>query len=201
MRIQSVLKSLFALGCAMGLWATPAAARSTIRNPGQRAPYRWELEPHLLFAPLDPPGWGLGEGFGLGFRASVEIVPRGFIRTINNSVAITFGADWVHYYLGERYYGRCSDWVDGPGGRVCVEVGGRANRDYFYFPIAMQWNFWLHRQWSVFGEPGVAPYINSGDLGFTPTFSAGGRFHFSNAGAVTCRLGYPSFSCGVSFFL
>ncbi len=200
MAMHRQLKSLYAVAITALLWTSHAEAQSTIKNPGQKPRYSWEVEPHLLLAPFDPPGWGLGEGLGTGVRATVELVPRGFIRKINNSVGITFGADWVHYYLGERAFGRCTAWAEGPGGRVCVEVnGGRAYSDYFYFPVAMQWNFWLARQWSVFGEPGVAPFINAGRLGITPVFMVGGRFHFNDSVALTCRMGYPSFSCGVSF--
>jgi len=183
------------------LLASSAAAQSTIRRPGDRTPYRFELEPHLLWGPFDPPGWGTGDGLGTGLRASIEVAPRGFIKTINNSVAITFGFDWMHYYWVDRSYGRCTRYVSGPDGRVCVEVDGNQNyRDYFYFPVALQWNFWLARQWSVFGEPGIVPYVNAGQFGVTPAIYVGGRFHFSRLASLTCRLGYPSFSCGVSFF-
>jgi hypothetical protein len=69
-------------------------------------------------------------------------------------------------------------------------------------PAVMQWNFWLHRKWSVFGEPGVAMYFEDGDLEFTPfVLYAGGRYHFTDTIALTMRVGYPTFSLGVSFLL
>jgi hypothetical protein len=34
-----------------------------------------------------------------------------------------------------------------------------------------------------------------------PIIMAGGRYHFSENVALTMRVGYPSFSIGVSFFL
>jgi len=83
---------------------------------------------------------------------------------------------------------------------VCVQVSGRNHVNYFYLPVVMQWNFWLHRKWSVFGEPGVAIYFDDGKAEFTPfVVYAGGRYHFNDRIALTMRLGYPSFSLGVSF--
>ena len=77
-------------------------------------------------------------------------------------------------------------------------------------PVVMQWNFWLHPQWSVFGEPGVAFHFRGGHsdhFEFDPfTFYVGGRFHFNDSIALTVRLGAPLldnnvFSVGVSFLL
>jgi hypothetical protein len=74
-----------------------------------------------------------------------------------------------------------------------------------WFPIAMQWNFWLSRKWSVFGEPGVS--IRAGGdlpkeakLGWF-AFWAGGRYHFTDHIALTMRIGHPTLSVGVSFLL
>src|SRR5690606_3872287 len=86
-----------ALVATVLLWPDAALAQSTIRQPGNRPQYRFEAEPHLLLGVFDPPGFGSGTGFGAGFRGSIEIVPDGFIGSINDSVAIGFGADWVHY--------------------------------------------------------------------------------------------------------
>jgi hypothetical protein len=126
---------------------------------------------------------------------------NGFISSINNSIGIGFGLDWVHY----------------PNGAVkCVRLGRNScdavsdeGLDYFYVPVVMQWNFWLSREWSVFGEPGIAfrfynhnaDYLNDdGGLKVDPlVFYAGGRWHFSDYAALTLRIGYPSPSVGVSF--
>jgi hypothetical protein len=199
--------SLFcaALGLALGACWFPAEARaqSTIKQPGQRPHYAFEAEPHLLLGPFDPPGRPRGEGLGVGFRGTIELVRNGFVKTINNSVGISFGFDWVRYPNADPR-GICTESVSGPNGTsICVEVdGGRASRDFFYLPVAMQWNFWLARRWSVFAEPGLLPYLRGGELHFTPiALYAGGRFHFSDQVALTMRLGYPTLSLGVSFFL
>jgi hypothetical protein len=68
-------------------------------------------------------------------------------------------------------------------------------------PIVMQWNFWLSKHWSVFGEPGFA--FGSGDRATVvwPAFYAGARFHFTDRITLTMRVGYPDLSLGVSFLL
>jgi hypothetical protein len=140
-----------------------------IKFPGLHPAYVFEAEPHLLLAPFS--------GFlpGVGFRGTVNIVQNGFVPSINNSVGITFGADWV-------------------------DKG-------FWIPIAMQWNFWLSRNWSVFGEPGVAIRAGHGfegkhndHLGFLGLW-VGGRYHFTDRIALTLRVGRPTLSVGVSFLL
>lgn len=88
-------------------------------------------------------------------------------------------------------------------------VGISFGVDYAYhgvwIPVAMQWNFWLSRKWSVFGEPGVS--IRAGDLrehaGSLGWFAlwAGGRYHFTDHITLTMRIGHPTFSLGVSFLL
>lgn len=200
-------KLLLALGCASFLCAlteTPAQAETIIKNPGDHPDYAFELEPHALL------GWGhlyAGSGFGLGVRGSVPIVDNGFIPSINNSVAISFGLDWIRYsgcyYRGYR----------GRDGRF-ADYGCGAS--YFVLPVAMQWNFWLTTRWSVFGEPGLYIYHGVYDdfcdpnvfgpgcapptaTGIDFAAYAGGRFHFNEKVALTMRIGYPTLSVGVSF--
>ncbi len=195
-------RASFMLALSLSLLASPAFAQSTIRDTGAHPSYVLELEPHLLVGPIDPPGFHSGQGLGLGFRGTVNILPQGFIGPINDSVGIGFGADYLHYAGGEQR-GACERFEPAPGGtQVCVETSGGAS-DYLYLPVVMQWNFWLHRQWSVFGEPGLAPYlVDFDELHLQPfVFYAGGRFHFSDSVTLTMRLGYPTFSIGASFLL
>lgn len=164
-----------ALGtCALSLLMTRAAFadRSTIKSPGQHPDYSFEAEPHL-FVGFDPPGKDVGTGFGPGFRGTFELVDNGFISKINNTVGVGVGADWVG-------------------------VGGDKNA--FFVPVVMQWNFWLSRNWSVFGEPGGGVYLGDAK-GVRPAFYAGGRWHFAEMMALTLRAGYPGLSVGLSFAL
>jgi hypothetical protein len=181
--------------------AMPARAdQSVIKRPGAHPDYVFEAEPHLALTFFDGPGRDLDNGFGPGFRGTIEIVDNGFVKTINNSVGIGFGLDWLFY--GDHCHGR----------RGCF--GDDHRHDRIIVPVVMQWNFWLSENWSVFGEPGLALIFyddhDKNDLDYDdddkslhvrPTFFAGGRFHFSDEIALTMRLGYPYFSVGVSFFL
>jgi hypothetical protein len=73
---------------------------------------------------------------------------------------------------------------------------------HFRLPVVMQWNFWLSRNWSVFGEPGgVLNFKKDGKADPMPAIYAGGRFHFSDAVTLTMRVGHPTASVGVSFLL
>jgi hypothetical protein len=197
--------------CAVGLAALiagaliakPSAAQSTIKQPGQRPGYAFEAEPHLNLGVFDPPGFGAGTGLGLGFRGTVELVRNGFIPKLNNSVGIGFGLDYLRYDGWQGPRGQCERFESGPAGvPVCVRVSGRDHVNYFFIPVVMQWNFWLHRKWSVFGEPGLAFYVDDGHVAFTPfVLYAGGRYHFNDRVTLTMRIGYPSISLGVSFLL
>lgn len=180
-----------------------AHAQSIIKNPGDHPDYKVELEPHLAL------GWGHlyhGNGFGLGGRVGINIVNNGFVKSINNNVAISFGLDWLRY--SDCYY-------YGPG-----RYGYGCGASYLVFPVTMQWNFWLTPRWSVFGEPGLYIYHGIyedycrdrngnpiGGCGYPSRTNidlalfVGGRFHFNDTISLTMRLGYPVSSIGVSFFL
>ena len=182
----------------------PAMARadSSIKSPGDHPSYGVELEPHLLF------GWDNvypGNSYGLGARFAIPVVQNGFVPSINNSVAVTFGVDFLHFDSA------CGGVINGVTYYSC-----KAN--FLYFPVAMQWNFFVAKQWSVFGEPGLyvyhgffdecgnlppgvaCPYSTS-STGVRPAFYVGGRYHFNEKVSLTMRIGYPTFSIGVSWFL
>jgi hypothetical protein len=200
--------SVFATLLSLGILSigADAAAQSIIRYPGDHPLYHVELEPHVLLGPFDPPGTGGGTGFGAGGRASIEIVKKGFVETINDSVAIGFGLDLLHYSGGAVQRGTCVRSVQAPPGGVtsvcvAVEQNGSAT-DYAILPVVMQWNFFFTHKWSVFGEPGLAFYWDDYSwLRASPVLYLGGRYHFSDKTTLTLRLGYPTFSLGVSFML
>lgn len=101
------------------------AEEAIIKRPGDHPQYVFEAEPHLLLGFAGPFKEKDKGHLGVGFRGTIVILNNGFIKTINNSVGITFGADM---FVGEQT---------------------------LFLPVAMQWNFWLSTHWSVFGEPGV----------------------------------------------
>jgi hypothetical protein len=150
-----------------------AYAESVIKHPGDHPHYFFEAEPHVLVGFAGPFKDKDKGHVGAGFRGTIVIVQNGFIKTINNSVGISFGAD--------------------------VFFGAET----LFIPVAMQWNFWLATHWSVFGEPGVGfalrQFEAKSDV-FHPILMAGGRYHFNENIALTLRIGYPAVSMGASFF-
>jgi len=159
-----------------------AAAESIIKSPDDHPKYSWELEPHLnlglfgrgVFHRGRSRGRGNDADWGAGFRATPIIVDPGFIKTLNNTVGITFG-------------------VDVASCRYCDAQ--------LFIPVGMQWNFYVAPEWSVFGEVGGLLRTDAVDVWPDLMLQAGGRWHFSESMALTMRAGYPWFSVGVSFFV
>jgi hypothetical protein len=146
-------------------WARPARADElVIKNPGLHPNYIFEAEPHFLLDPF------ANFAPGVGFRGTVSVLKNGFIKSINNSIGVTFGLDYADKGV----------WI----------------------PVAMQWNFWLSRNWSVFGEPGIT-FRADGQHDHVAWLGlwAGGRFHFTDRITLTLRVGTPTLSVGVSFLL
>ncbi len=170
-----------------------AHADETIRSPGAHPDYSVEIEPHLV---LGDDSVFASAGYGVGARFGIPIVRNGFVPSINNSVAINFGIDLVHY-------DQCYFQTTGCGA------------NYLLFPVALQWNFFVARQFSVYGEGGIFLYKgfisdtvcagnvcvgSPSDFGVLPTFAVGGRWHFSEHVALNLRVGYPTVTLGVSFW-
>jgi hypothetical protein len=196
--IRLLRHALTLLTVAGALVATPKEASAQyVRQEGRHEPYSVELEPHVVFGWSNPPGVGTGDGFGIGARGTFEILERGFINKLNDSIGIGVGLDWVHYDgsgVGPR--GRCLQTRTIRGGvPVCIQASGSGDDDtnYLWVPVVMQWNFWLHKRWSVFGEPGLAlRFDDFNDLGISPfILFFGGRFHLSYNATLTLRLSIP----------
>ena len=190
------------LFAALAVAATPVLAPSvawadgTIKQPGEHPDYHVEIEPHGILA---WPDWYGGFGYygffgvGGGARFSIPLCKNCFIPKINNNVAISFGADLAIFPFYTNNAGYAAS--------------------YIYLPIAMQWNFFVAKKWSVGPEFGFSPVIGVFyDYGqcfggchnwwFAPVFNAVARYHFNDRVALTMRIGYPEFAnIGVSFFL
>jgi hypothetical protein len=194
-------------GLVMLLPAGAAEAEtSVIRDARTPIGYAVEIEPHLL-AGSGPPGPGAGSGGGIGVRASIVLNSDGFIRGVNDSLALGFGLDYGRYAQAYGFYGyrdQCLHFEPGPAGTaVCTDVtsnGGHYN--YVFVPVVMQWNFWLTERFSAFGEPGLSLY-HLGNYGFaaSPALYIGGRFRLADRITLTARLGYPTLGIGVSFMM
>lgn len=191
--------ALSAVVVALGLVCATSEARAAgmiIKDPNPPK-YSFEIEPHVNAQYLFFQHYQ-ANGFGPGIRIGIPIMSPGFIKTINDSIAISFGADVM--YLSPKF--KTKDCV----GDLCDNSFWA-----FYFPVTMQWNFWLTEKWSVFGEPGATLQTTAKKCeriygckspGFIyPAFYAGARYHFSDSTALTMRIGWPSgLSVGLSFF-
>jgi len=193
---------------ALAVCALPgvAHAQNIVRQPGNHPDYAFEIEPHLAFQ------WanriGSDDGFGPGVRFNIPFVHNGPISTINNNMGITFGLDLTF----------------GGGGYGCYPIDRRVpGRDCsvteLWLPVAMQWNFFLTKNISVFGEPGFAiahrrwtyPWYCQGnnylcdetvsDTTLEPVLFGGGRFMFSDKVGATVRIGFPMISAGINILL
>jgi hypothetical protein len=197
---------------AIGLFTLLAAGGAqayehvTIRDWRTPIGYQVELEPHLVLGTA-PPGPGYGTGAGVGFRGSVVLLPDGFIRRVNDSVALGFGLDIGHYTASwsvDGYRDECLRFETGPNGtRICTETtsnGGSYN--YVFVPVVMQWNFWLTERFSAFAEPGIDIYHLGGHgYAISPAGYIGGRVRLADRITLTGRVGYPTLAIGVSFML
>jgi hypothetical protein len=189
-----------------------AHAQSIVRQPGNHANYTVEIEPHFAFQWADR--IGNDDGIGPGVRVNIPFMHNGPISKINNSMGITFGLDITFSDGGYGYcygrYGRNDFRYDNDDCNV-TEV---------WLPVAMQWNFYLTKVISVFGEPGFAiahrrwdyewycdglngnrcDYDGSDtDLEFV--LWGGGRFMFTDSIGATVRIGYPMITAGINFLL
>ena len=200
---------LFAAAFVLAALWRPGAARASdfiIRNGRTPIGYQFELEPHLVLG-SNPPGAGYGSGAGLGVRASFVAAPEGFIRGVNDSVAIGVGLDFGRYYGSLAFNGyrdQCLHFEPGPAGtQVCTDVTSNGGSySYVFVPAVMQWNFWFTERFSAFGEPGISLY-HIGNYGFSasPALFIGGRFRLADRITLTARVGYPTLGIGVSFMM
>ena len=177
----------FAAGALVASVPEAHAIDWIIKNPGSHPGKSVELEPHLNIIAYRA-GWGrghYGRGYGNaeiggGFRASIELADPMFIKSINNSIAISFGVDTNSC----RYFCR--------------------NRFELWSPVALQWNFFLTRKWSVFAELGAIIHSDGffdHNIWVDPTIFIGTRIHFTDSIALTIRGGSPWLSVGVSFYV
>jgi hypothetical protein len=178
-------------------------AHAQIKEPGAHPKYSVELEPHFVVQ-WEYTDWNDSDGIGVGGRISIPVIDNGPITTINNSFAVGFGFDWVHFDDDCYAYYR----VPRPAGYSC-------SANHFWIPAVAQWNFWFTPVVSAFAELGFAVHHASYDVGcppggpcysdsytrVRPVFLLGPRFTLSNTFAITLRIGVPYLSIGGSFYL
>lgn len=200
------------VGPSLVLFA-PALAhgQSIIKRPGDHPRYSVELEPHFVFQWSNR--YNGGDGFGPGLRVNIPFLANGPIPRINNNMAIGFGLDIT---FGNN---DCGWWWNRYDRNLWL-ANANCSVTEFWLPVTLQWNFFLTKVISVFGEPGFAiahrryewdwwcngnngPICNydgtATNLEFV--FWGGARFMFSDTVGATVRLGVPYLSAGINFLL
>lgn len=171
------------------LWSLPAYADdpdSDVEAPsGQSIGQPFTGERDVQMEIYGGVGW-YGPGLSVGLRLNIPLMDNGFVDEINNAIFVTFGA--------ELYYARYTD-----SGQDERGIG-------FGVPFGMMWAFYFSDAWSAFFEIGLSLYfppswVGGGsfvdDAGGWVLAGVGGRWHFSERGALTVRLGTPSSSIGL----
>lgn len=125
---------------------------------------------------------------GVGGRLEFAIVPDGFLGgNVHDELALSFGADVLIAPFVPRYYDK---------GPYVLPIG------------AVQWNFYLPHNWSVFPELGVAAHVGFREDGWRannwiypwPDIGFGARYHFNRRVAMLMRVSTPGgFQFGVNF--
>ena len=201
---------LFLSVCLIGA-PSVAHAQSIIRQPGNHPNYSFEIEPHLAFQWTNR--YGVDDGIGPGARFNIPFMHNGPISRINNNMGITFGIDVT---FSDGGYG----WCYGRYGNTARFDDDDCSVTEVWLPVAMQWNFFLTKVISVFGEPGFAiahrrwdyQWYCEGVAGNTCDYDGsdtdiefvmwgGGRFMFSDNIGATVRIGYPMITAGINFLL
>jgi hypothetical protein len=195
--IRSIAGACLLAAMLLGSAGAAEAQRRAARQPF----YGVEIEPQLVWQ-WTGDEWSSEDGVGLGVRASIPVIEDGPLTSLRNNLAVTFGLAWAHFDDECRAGGGWSD---------CDE-------DDFWLPIAAQWNFFLTDVISLFPELGLGfrsavwsndacdfdeddDVCDDSDLEVHLVLWLGARFKVSDTIALTMRLGTPSLTFGVSFFL
>lgn len=128
---------------------------------------------------------------GLGLRLDIAIVEKGFINSVDDELAITFG--------GEALFDEKKGKGKGKGKKGKDNGENALARMEMTFPVAVQWNFIFKRKFALFPEVGIElPFDDLFDPGFY--FAVGGRYHFKSRMALMARITHNRvFQLGVTF--
>lgn len=159
--------------CALVLAAsTSVHAQEYTRNSG-----RLRIEAHGTLS--------THEGLGGGVRAEFVILPNGAIPNFNDDFSLTAGAEAILFFDDDDHHGRWDHDHDNEGLGI-------------WPMIALQWNFYLSKEWSVFPELGVWLQLgedghghDDNNINMDLLFGVGARYHFGDRTAVFIRLEHP----------
>ena len=124
--------------------------------------------------------------FGVGGRVEFPLVSNGLVNDVNDELALSLGAD---LFFSPVYSGWYNNYAGG---------------SYLILIAAVQWNFYLGDDWSVFPELGIALHASLDQNGWDngngrsygwiyPALDAGvgARYHFSSRVALLLRASTP----------
>jgi hypothetical protein len=120
---------------------------------------------------------GFHADIGFGVRVDIPIVKDGLLMSARDDLAISPGADLLF-----------------DDGHVWLGI-----------PVALQWNFYITPEWSVFPELGLALLIgehhrHNDNVGVDFLLAVGGRYHFNSRNALVLRVGWPiGLQFGITF--
>jgi hypothetical protein len=181
-----IMKTLVLAIATSAAIAVPASPVDAQRRGSHASGVRFDV--HLDF------GWY--GGLGAGFRVDVPIIPDGMIdaRGVDDELVLSPGAEILFW----DYYGNDHD-----------------SNVAFAPLIALQWNFYLSDDWSVFPELGVAMMFgdhwhhrhphdpdgpNHAHVYIDPFLGGGARYHFSARNALLLRINWPAgLQVGITF--
>lgn len=153
-----------------------AAAAPALAHDGHHGPDHNQIDTVRVEAHGSVSSYGVVGG---GARAEFAIVPDGFIGgDVHDELALSLGADGFFVNVNPTWY---------EGGMYVVPIA------------ALQWNFYLGQDWSIFPEAGLAFHVSADDAVWpghrdvfaTPDVGIGARYHFADRNALLLRASTP----------
>jgi len=136
-------------------------------------------------------GLGWRGSLGPGLRVDIPLARDGLISSVNDELALTLGADFLFHTFDDH------DHAHDRHDRHHQHDGDLT----LLFPLAVQWNFILPHNWTVFPELGIAIEHHREHVHVLPDIGAGARWHFaSGQTALLLRLTHPGmFQIGLTW--
>lgn len=126
------------------------------------------------------------EGIGGGLRGEFVILPEGAIPNFDDDISLTAGADAIIFFDDHDH--------DHPGHEDDHDDDGLG----IWPSGAVQWNFYLGREWSVFPELGIWLQLgedghghDNDEIDMDLLLGIGARYHLGGRSAILIRLEYP----------
>lgn len=134
------------------------------------------------------------EGIGGGLRLELPVLPQGAIPNLNDDISVTAGADAILFWDDDDHY-------------VCNRGDCDDDEGLGIWPmVAVQWNFYLGKEWSVFPELGLWLQLgedghgHDDDIDIDLMLGVGVRYHLGGRSALLLRLEHPGLvHIGVQF--